>query len=273
MLRGVNGPATVVLGVDIGTTSAKAVAFDADGRELGRGETGYPLLEPEHGQAVQDPAAVVEGTLAAIRAAAAGARDQGAADRGAVVQRRPALAGRPRRAGQGAHAARDVGRHAGDRAGRAPARRAPRAARPDGHAAAPDVAAAQARVVRRARARDLRRRPALGGDQGARGRPADRHVGGRPLGRLGHGPAQPASARLGPRGARDRGHRRRRAVAARARPRIGWSWRRRPPPTSGSRPGWRSSSAPPTGRWPTSASARCAPAWPPARSAPAARCG
>jgi gluconokinase len=67
--------ANVVLGVDIGTTSAKAVAFDADGRELGRGETGYPLLEPEHGQAVQDPAVVVEGTLAAMRAAVAGARD------------------------------------------------------------------------------------------------------------------------------------------------------------------------------------------------------
>ena len=103
MLRGVNGPATVVLastsgrpaprrspstadgrgrtvvlGVDIGTTSAKAVAFDADARELGRGETAYPLLEPEHGQAVQDPAVVVDGTLAAIRAAAAGARDRGA---------------------------------------------------------------------------------------------------------------------------------------------------------------------------------------------------
>jgi gluconokinase len=79
MLRGVNRPATVVLGVDIGTTSAKAVAFDAGGRELGRGEQGYPLLEPEHGQAVQDPDVVVEGTLAAIRAAVAGARDQGAA--------------------------------------------------------------------------------------------------------------------------------------------------------------------------------------------------
>jgi gluconokinase len=78
MLRGVNGPATVVLGVDMGTTSVKAVAFDADGRELGRGEKGYPLLEPEHGQAVQDPAVVVEATLAAIRAAVAGARDQGA---------------------------------------------------------------------------------------------------------------------------------------------------------------------------------------------------
>src|SRR4051812_42384287 len=71
--------AKVVLGVDIGTTSAKAVAFDADGGELGRGEAGYPLLEPEPGQAVQDPAAVVEATLAAVRAAVAAARDQGAA--------------------------------------------------------------------------------------------------------------------------------------------------------------------------------------------------
>jgi gluconokinase len=73
-----SGPATVVLGVDIGTTSAKAVGFDADANELGRGETAYPLLEPEHGQAVQDPAVVVDGTLAAIRGAAAGARDSGA---------------------------------------------------------------------------------------------------------------------------------------------------------------------------------------------------
>ena len=70
--------ATVVLGVDIGTTSAKAVAFDADGRALGRGETAYPLLEPEPGQAVQDPVAMVEGTLAAVRTAATAARDRGA---------------------------------------------------------------------------------------------------------------------------------------------------------------------------------------------------
>jgi gluconokinase len=70
--------ANVVLGVDIGTTSAKAVAFDARARELGRGETAYPLLEPEPGQAVLDPAFVVDGTLAAIRSAAAAARGQGA---------------------------------------------------------------------------------------------------------------------------------------------------------------------------------------------------
>jgi gluconokinase len=78
MLRGVNGPATVVLGVDIGTTSAKAVAFDADGRDLGHGEAAYPLLEPELGQAVQVPGAVVDGTLAAIRAATTAAREHGA---------------------------------------------------------------------------------------------------------------------------------------------------------------------------------------------------
>jgi gluconokinase len=65
---------TVVLGVDIGTTSAKAVAFDAAGRAVGSGEVAYPLLEPEPGQAVQDPDVVLDGTVAAIRAAVAAAR-------------------------------------------------------------------------------------------------------------------------------------------------------------------------------------------------------
>jgi gluconokinase len=59
----------VVLGVDIGTTSAKAVAFDAHGRAWGAGEVGYPLLEPEHGWAVQDPSEVVEATLRATQGA------------------------------------------------------------------------------------------------------------------------------------------------------------------------------------------------------------
>jgi gluconokinase len=72
-----SGNETVVLGVDIGTTAAKAVAFDAAGRELGNGQAGYPLLEPEPGQAVQDPAAVVDGVLAAIRAAATAAAASG----------------------------------------------------------------------------------------------------------------------------------------------------------------------------------------------------
>jgi gluconokinase len=70
--------ATVVVGVDVGTTAAKAVAFDARGNELGSGEFGYPLLEPELGEAVQDPAALIDGALHAIRDAVAGARERGA---------------------------------------------------------------------------------------------------------------------------------------------------------------------------------------------------
>ena len=53
----------IVVGVDVGTTSTKAVSFDADGGEHGTGEAGYPLLEPSPGQAVQDPSAVVDATL------------------------------------------------------------------------------------------------------------------------------------------------------------------------------------------------------------------
>lgn len=52
----------VVIGVDIGTTAAKAVAFDVEGGAQGDAEHAYPLLEPEPGAAVQDAAEVVEGT-------------------------------------------------------------------------------------------------------------------------------------------------------------------------------------------------------------------
>jgi gluconokinase len=69
----------VVLGVDIGTTSAKAVAFDSSGGEHGNGEVEYPLEAPEPGQAVQDSELVVEATLEATRRAAESARDAGAA--------------------------------------------------------------------------------------------------------------------------------------------------------------------------------------------------
>jgi gluconokinase len=68
----------VVIGVDVGTTSAKAVAFDAQGRERGSAETSYPLLEPAPGRAEQDPGVVVDGALEAIRGAVARARGGGA---------------------------------------------------------------------------------------------------------------------------------------------------------------------------------------------------
>ena len=49
------GSGGVVVGVDIGTTATKAVAYDADGRTRGSGSAGYPLHEPSPGAAVQDP--------------------------------------------------------------------------------------------------------------------------------------------------------------------------------------------------------------------------
>jgi gluconokinase len=63
----------VIVGVDIGTTSAKAGAFDADGQEAGANEVAYPLLEPEPGYAVQEPDAVVDAVVAVTREAIAAA--------------------------------------------------------------------------------------------------------------------------------------------------------------------------------------------------------
>lgn len=68
---------STVIAIDIGTTSAKAGAFDADGRETGATEIAYPLLTPAPGWAVQEPAVVVEAVVAAARGALAAARAAG----------------------------------------------------------------------------------------------------------------------------------------------------------------------------------------------------
>jgi len=57
----------IVLGLDVGTTSAKVTAFDATGRRVGHAEVGYPLEEPAPGHAVQDPSVVVDAAVAAAR--------------------------------------------------------------------------------------------------------------------------------------------------------------------------------------------------------------
>ncbi|WBB72627.1 gluconokinase [Micromonospora sp. WMMD1128] len=62
------GDPTVVVGVDIGTTSSKAVAFDTDGRQLASHSIGYPLEEPNPGWAEQDPDAIYEAVVGVIRA-------------------------------------------------------------------------------------------------------------------------------------------------------------------------------------------------------------
>jgi gluconokinase len=58
---------TVVIGVDLGTTSTKAVAFDTAGRELASGSAGYPLNEPHPGWAEQDPTAILDAVRSSIR--------------------------------------------------------------------------------------------------------------------------------------------------------------------------------------------------------------
>jgi gluconokinase len=69
----------VVLGVDMGTTSTKVVAYDVTGRPVAAStRRGAPLLEPEPGHAVQDPALVVQAAVDGIRETAASARASGA---------------------------------------------------------------------------------------------------------------------------------------------------------------------------------------------------
>lgn len=58
-----NFDANIILAVDIGTTSAKALAVDASGRVLGRHSIGYPLLTPRPGYAEQDPDTIYEAVL------------------------------------------------------------------------------------------------------------------------------------------------------------------------------------------------------------------
>ena len=274
MLRTVSGQATVVLGVDIGTTSAKAVAFDADGRALGRGETAYPLLEPEPGQAVQDPVA-------------RGRRH---------ARRRPHGRGRGPRPG---------------RADRRPCRSAARCTRSSasttpGGALTPLITWADMRATEQAE-RLRREHPELHDRTGTPLHPMA------PLTKLvwfaEHEPATFAAvrrwagikelvvARITGAWAVDHSiasgtglldlqaldwDREALAIAgidaerlSRARPDHRAPRARRgggaEPRTRGGRCRWSSARA--TGRWRTSASARCVPGWPPAPSAPAARCG
>jgi gluconokinase len=56
-----------VVGVDIGTSSTKAVVFDGDGKVKGRHTVGYPLQTPELGVAEEDPDQIYAAVLTAIR--------------------------------------------------------------------------------------------------------------------------------------------------------------------------------------------------------------
>ncbi|MFL6128158.1 MAG: gluconokinase [Mycobacteriales bacterium] len=61
----------VVLGVDIGTTSTKVVAYGTDGRAGPSHSAGYPLREPHPGHAEQDPEEILAAVLECLRVVAA----------------------------------------------------------------------------------------------------------------------------------------------------------------------------------------------------------
>jgi gluconokinase len=61
----------VVIGVDIGTTSTKSVAFDTRGQTLASASAGYELREPHPGYAEQDPAEILAAVHQTLREVAA----------------------------------------------------------------------------------------------------------------------------------------------------------------------------------------------------------
>ncbi|GKU80470.1 gluconokinase [Paenibacillus sp. L3-i20] len=57
----------LMIGVDIGTTSTKAVLFNRDGKALSRHGVEYPLLTPTPATAEQDPELIFQSVLTAIK--------------------------------------------------------------------------------------------------------------------------------------------------------------------------------------------------------------
>jgi gluconokinase len=63
-----NGSDDVVVGVDIGTTATKVIAYDASGAARASASTDYPLRQPEPGAAVQEPHEVAAAVRGGVRA-------------------------------------------------------------------------------------------------------------------------------------------------------------------------------------------------------------
>ncbi|WP_460797526.1 gluconokinase [Microbacterium sp. GXF0217] len=57
----------IVIGVDMGTTATKAVAYTVDGEQVATASQGYPLEEPHPGHAVQDPELILGAVHQTVR--------------------------------------------------------------------------------------------------------------------------------------------------------------------------------------------------------------
>jgi gluconokinase len=60
-----------VVGVDIGTTSTKAVVYDVEGRAIEKHAVGYPLNAPTPGAAVQNPEGIFQAVITSVQQAIA----------------------------------------------------------------------------------------------------------------------------------------------------------------------------------------------------------
>src|ERR1700722_3256082 len=60
---------SVLLGIDLGTSSVKVVVYSTTGKILGLGSADYPILTPQPGWAEQDPEHWWSATVQAVRAA------------------------------------------------------------------------------------------------------------------------------------------------------------------------------------------------------------
>lgn len=57
----------VVIGIDLGTTATKVVAYQADGAAVAEASNGYPLEEPSPGRAEQDPRLILDAIYRGLR--------------------------------------------------------------------------------------------------------------------------------------------------------------------------------------------------------------
>lgn len=58
---------SIVIGIDIGTTSTKTAAFDETGHMIYQANYGYPLIAKETGQAEERPQDIINATISGLK--------------------------------------------------------------------------------------------------------------------------------------------------------------------------------------------------------------
>jgi xylulokinase len=71
---------TLLLGIDLGTSSVKVLLLNESGQVLGHGSGGYPINTPMPGWAEQDPQAWWDASVKAVRQALVGVPERESID-------------------------------------------------------------------------------------------------------------------------------------------------------------------------------------------------